>query len=74
MFKWFKSIFQSEIPAPPFKASKRTGKLMHGLWYGKITVVQAREKGLAWGLSEAQINNIIREATAAPSYWSEHSD
>lgn len=58
------------IPAPPFKASKRTATIMYGLWYGHLSPEQAREKARGWGFAEASIEQMVADATKPPSYWS----
>ena len=58
------------MPPPPFKASKGVGKIMYGLWYGRITVEEARELADELGISEASLTTMIAEATKPPSFWS----
>ena len=56
-----------DVPPPPFKASKKVGWIMHRLWDGRITVAEARARAEEWGMNN--IEEIIAEATAEPSYW-----
>jgi hypothetical protein len=56
-------------PPPPFKASKRTATIMYGLWYGRLTPEQARQKASEWGFEESSITRMITDATAKPSFW-----
>jgi hypothetical protein len=77
MLAWIRRLFaalrrEAEIPSPPFHACKRTGKIMYGLWYGRLSPDQAREKARAWGWTESSIEETIAEATQPPSYWSQH--
>ena len=77
MINWLRGLIaarkrESKIPAPPFRASKRTATIMHGLWYGRLSPDQARSKARAWGFSEISIETMIEDATRPPSYWSQH--
>ena len=74
MLKWIKALIErvkreSAIPPPPFKASKRTAKIMYGLWYVRLTPDEAREKARDWDFAEEDIERIVSEATRPPSYW-----
>ena len=62
---------ETQIPTPPFKASKKTALLMHDLWYGRITPDEARERASEQGFAQESIDHIITESTAPPSYWSD---
>ena len=62
-----------DVPTPRFKASKRVGTIMYGLWYGRITVDQAREMAARWGFDASSTEDMIYEATEKPSYWWHHS-
>ena len=68
--KWRTIIFELSIPSPPFKASKRCATIMYGVWYGRMTPEQARQKAREWGFRDDDINRMLVDATAAPSYWS----
>ena len=61
---------EPDIPSPPFRASKRTGEIMYGLWYGRLTPRQARERATTWGFAPEAIERMTTEATKSPSYWS----
>jgi hypothetical protein len=50
---------ESQIPAPPFKASKKTALLMYDLWYGRITPDEARDRETEWGFAQESIDHII---------------
>jgi len=63
---------ESSIPLPPFKASKRTARIMYGLWYGDLTPLEARQQATKWGFSNDAIDRMIADSTAPPSYWSQH--
>jgi len=69
---WEALTSESSVPPPPFKASKRTATIMYGLWYGRLTPQEAREKAIEWGFSTDSIDRMIADATAPPSYWSKH--
>jgi hypothetical protein len=71
--QWRAMLGESAIPAPPFKASKRTATIMYGLWYGRMTPNHARKLARDWGYSEDQVEDMITDATAEPSYWSQYS-
>jgi len=80
MIVWLRRLFamrdgdpDARIPRPPFRASKRTGQIMYGLWYGLLSPDQARQNGRQWGFSEASLEEMIAEATMPPSYWSQHT-
>lgn len=78
MIGWFRTLIaelkrESGIPSPPFKASKRRATIMYGLWHGRLSPDQARQKARSWGFSEASIDQMIDDATKAPSYWSRHA-
>ena len=64
---------RGRIPAPPFRACKRTGTIMYGVWYGRMTPEQAREKAAAWGIAPETVKQMIAAATQPPSYWSGQS-
>ena len=75
MLKWIRGWFnalkrESTIPPPTFRASKRTWKIMGGLWYGRLTPEEARTKARDSGFPEEEIERMISEATQPPSYWS----
>jgi hypothetical protein len=75
MFAWLSNFFaalkrESAIPPPPFKASKRCATIMNGVWYGRLSPDQAREKARGWGFRDADIDQMIADATQPPSYWS----
>jgi hypothetical protein len=70
---WARIRRDAGVPAPPFRASKRTAVIMYGVWYGRLTPNQAREKAAGWGFSPEAIENTISQATQMPSYWSRHS-
>ena len=61
---------ENDIPPPPFKASKKTASIMYGLWYGRLTVEEARKKAKEWGFDEDRIEDIIAKSTKPPSFWS----
>ena len=61
---------EAAVPPPPFKASKGVGKIMYGLWYGRITVEEAGELADELGISEESLTAMIAEATKPPSFWS----
>jgi (2Fe-2S) ferredoxin len=63
---------KSSVPAPPFKASKRTATILYGVWYGRLTPDEARRRAREWGFDEATIEEMIRKATQPPSYWARH--
>ena len=42
---WESLARESRIPPPPFKASKRCGTIMNGLWYGRFTPDEANASG-----------------------------
>jgi hypothetical protein len=68
---WEQFRREARIPAPPFRACKRTGVIMYGVWYGRLTPQQAREQAAAWGFLAEAIEQMIAEATQPPSYWSQ---
>jgi hypothetical protein len=75
MFAWLSNFFEalkreSAIPPPPFKASKKCATIMYGVWYGRLSPDQAREKARSWGFPDTDIEEMIAKATQAPSYWS----
>jgi hypothetical protein len=75
MFAWLSNFFttlkrDSAVPPPPFKASKRCGSIMYGVWYGRLSPDYARETARAWGFRDADIEQMISDATQSPSYWS----
>jgi (2Fe-2S) ferredoxin len=61
---------EASVPAPPFRASKRTAVIMYGVWYGRLTPAQAREKAAGWGFAPEAVEDMISQATPRPSYWS----
>jgi len=65
---------ESGIPAPPWRASKRTATIVYGVWYGRFTPDQARKKAKDWGFSPECIEDMISQATQPPSFWSQHDD
>jgi hypothetical protein len=67
---WLQLWREFRIPAPPFRASKRTKVIMYGLWYGKLSPDQARKQAGEWGFPPQAIEEMIVEATQSPSYWS----
>jgi hypothetical protein len=70
---WWESLRrESRVPSPPFRASKRTAVLMYGVWYGRLTPAQAREKAAGWGYPPWAFEDMIARATQPPSYWSEY--
>lgn len=71
--KWREMVRESAVPPPPFKASKKTATIMYGLWYGRMTPDQARERALDWGFTDEQIDRMITDSTVEPSYWSQHT-
>lgn len=71
--QWHAMLREFAIPAPPFKASKRTATIMYGLWYGRMTPNHARKLAHDWGYPNDQIEDMIADAVAEPSYWSRHS-
>jgi len=75
MFRWLAHLWEEmSIPAPPFRACKRTAAIMYGVWYGRLTPEQARKKALEWGFEPESIEEMITESTQPPSYWSRRSD
>ena len=81
MLTWFRNLFaelkreaalkrETAIPPPPFLASKRYGKIMYGLWYGRLTPDQARQQARKWRFPDAVSEEMITDATRPPSYWS----
>ncbi|HUR55425.1 MAG TPA: hypothetical protein VMZ71_14925 [Gemmataceae bacterium] len=44
---------------------------MYGVWYGRLTPQQARERAAAWGFSPEAVEQMITDATQPPSYWSQ---
>jgi hypothetical protein len=68
---WRQLLREASMPVPPFRASKRTAVIMYGLWYGRLTPEQAREKAIEWGFSLEAIKRMISTATQPPSYWSQ---
>jgi hypothetical protein len=58
------------MPAPPFRARKRTGVIMYGVWYGRFSPEQARKQAEEWGFSREANEQMIAETTQPPSYWS----
>ena len=75
MFAWLVNSFatlkrESAIPPPPFKASKRCATIMCGVWYGRLSPEEARAKARGWGFGDADIEQMITDATQPPSYWS----
>lgn len=75
LLRWLSELLERiraepDIPYPPFRASKRTGEIMYGLWYGRLTPRQARARATAWGFAPEAIERMITEATKPPSYWS----
>ena len=69
--RWQDLKSESQIPPPPFKASKRRARIMYGLWYGRLTPDEARKKAIKWGFSQDSIDQMIVDATQEPSYWSQ---
>ena len=65
---------EAEIPPPPFKASKRTARIMNGLWYGRLSKQEARRKAAEWRFSPEAIEDMLSQATQPPSYWSRTPD
>jgi hypothetical protein len=73
MFAWLSKFFAAikpEIPSPPFKASKKVGTIMYGVWHGRLSPEEARKMARDWGWPEVNIEQMIAEATRPPSYWS----
>jgi hypothetical protein len=66
---WGQLRREAGIPAPPFRASKKTGRIMYGVWYGRLSPERARSRAAAWGLSPEVVERMISEATQPPSYW-----
>lgn len=60
------------IPSPPFRACKRTASIMYGVWYGRMTPDESRQKAAAWDFTPHDINEMLEEATRSPSYWSRY--
>ncbi len=69
-----RTVAESRIPPPPFKASKRVARIMVPLWYGRISVEEAREMGVRFGMSEAGLEEMIAQATQPPSYWAREGE
>ena len=46
---------------------------MNGLWVGKLTPDEARQKARNWGFPEDHIEEMITQATKPPSYWAQHA-
>ena len=68
---WWEALRREfSVPAPPFRASKRTAIIMYGVWYGRLTPAQAREKAAGWGFPPEAVEDMISQATQPPSYWS----
>ena len=44
------------------------------LWYGRISVEEAREMGVRFGMSEAGLEEMIAQATQPPSYWAREGE
>ena len=61
---------EASVTAPPFRASKRTAVIMYGVWYGRFTPDEAREKATGWGFPPEAIEEMFSQATQPPSYWS----
>lgn len=80
MFAWLRRLLAPDpnkpnIPHPPFLASKRTGAIMNGLWYGELTPEEARAKALGWGWDDDErLAAMIAEATQPPSYWGQYAE
>ena len=75
LLRWLKDLWEqsrreAHIPAPPFRASKRTGTIMYGVWYGRLTPQQARDQAAAWGFPADAIDEMLNRALQPPSYWS----
>jgi hypothetical protein len=68
---WQQFRREMSVPAPPFRASKRTAVIMYGLWYGRLTKDEARIKAAEWGFDSDAIEQMIGEATQPPA-WSQH--
>ena len=78
MWKWLADWWagmrrEASVPAPPFKASKRVAVIMYGVWYGRLTPAEARDKAAGWGFPPDDIADMIAQATQPPSYWSRQS-
>ena len=76
LLRWLRSSWEqlrreARVPTPPFRACKRTGVIMYGVWYGRLTPQQARELAAAWEFPPEAIEQMIAEATQPPSYWSQ---
>ena len=70
---WWESLRREfSVPAPPFRASKRTAVIMYGVWYGRLTPAQARAKAAGWGFPLETVEDMISQAMQPPSYWSAH--
>lgn len=68
---WWHTIRrEAEVPPPPFRACKRVGDILYGVWYGRLTPDQARAKAAEWGFSSEATEDMISQATQPPSYWS----
>jgi hypothetical protein len=59
----------SSVPPPPFHASKRTAVIMYGVWYGRLTPEEARQRAAGWGFPPEAIEEMLAQATQPPSYW-----
>jgi hypothetical protein len=64
---------EASVPAPPFRASKRTAAIMYGVRYGRLTPSQARVKAADGGFSPEAVEDMISQATQPTSYWSRQS-
>ena len=71
---WANFRRKTDIPAPPWRASKRTATIMYGVWYGRFTPDQARKKAKDWGFSPESVEDMISQATQWPSYWSRQNE
>jgi hypothetical protein len=70
---WWEAVRrEAGVPAPPFRACKRTAVIMYGVWYGRLTPAQARQKAARWGFPPDAVEDMIARATQPPSYWSKH--
>jgi hypothetical protein len=76
MMEWLSNFLvrlwrEARIPVPPFRACKRAGVIMYGVWYGRLSPEQARKRAAEWGFSPEAIEQMIAKAMQPPSYWSQ---